>query len=33
MGFSAAAMLSDLHAAMNDLVRVIESEASPLGDD
>jgi hypothetical protein len=24
---------SDLHASMNDLVRVIESEDSPLGDD
>jgi hypothetical protein len=26
-------VLSDLHASMNDLVRVIESEDSPLGDD
>jgi hypothetical protein len=26
-------VLSDLHASMKDLVRVIESEDSPLGDD
>jgi hypothetical protein len=26
-------LLSDLHASMNDLVRVIEPEDSPLGDD
>jgi len=25
--------LADLHASMNDVVRVIESEDSPLGDD
>jgi hypothetical protein len=26
-------VLSDLHTSMNDLMRVIESEDSPLGDD
>jgi hypothetical protein len=26
-------VLLDLHASMNDVVRVIESEDSPLGDD